>query len=208
MFGRQQTPQSFWKWFIAHDRMLYDFEKDQERVFDKLASKMRQIDPHLTFEFGPKTDAGREFVISADGIKASFPAVTTLVSAAPRLTRWQVTAFRPRRSPINLIELKGIKADPRDIQFSLIDNGRNIGVYLFFPGYNEQNNAWKEIGYLLLDEALGEFDVETKVGPIGFFSLDQPENQERFPLADLPALFDRHVLTLQRRSGIPPLQPN
>jgi hypothetical protein len=81
-------------------------------------------------------------------------------------------------------------------------------VYLFLPGYDEQDITWKEIGYLLLDEALGEFDVETKVGLIRFFSRDLPPNQERFPLTDLPALFDRHVLTLQRRNGIPPLQPN
>jgi len=200
MFGRKPTPQNFWKWFVSNEAMLYDFEKNQERVFDKLASKLREINPNLTFEFGPKTQAGREFVVSAGGIKSTFPAVTTLIDAAPKLERWQITAFRPRRWPLNRIELRGRKADPEHIQFSLLDNGVNIGIYLFIAGYEEADITWKEIGYLLLDEALGEYDVETKLGPIGMFSPDAAKEEERFPMRQLPEIFDKHLLTLKNRA--------
>jgi hypothetical protein len=208
MFGLKPTPQRFWKWFVANEDELFDFEKDQERVFNKLASKMRQIEPNLVFELGPKTPTGRDFVVSASGIKSAFPAITSLVGAAPKLDRWNIIAFRPRRSPIMQLELKGKKADPESIQFSLIDNGENVGILLFLPDYQEQDITWREIGYLLLDEALGEFDVETKVGPIRFFARDNPVKEERFPLISLPEIFDRHILTLQRRNGIQPKQPN
>jgi len=49
---------------------------------------------------------------------------------------------------------------------SLVDNGKLAGIYLFLPGYVETDVTYKQIGYLLLDESLGEFDVETSVGMI------------------------------------------
>jgi hypothetical protein len=83
MFGRKPTPKQFWAWFVSNEAMLYDFEKDMERIFKKLAAELNRVDPNLTFEFGPKKTDGREFVVSAGGIKSSFPAVVSLVSAAP-----------------------------------------------------------------------------------------------------------------------------
>jgi hypothetical protein len=60
------------------------------------------------------------------------------------------------------------------------------------------------IGYLLLDEVLGEFDVEMKVGMIEMYSMDEPVEFERMPLAELPAAFDQLVANLEGRG----LQPN
>src|SRR5260370_5887295 len=68
------SQQEFWKWFSEHEGELFDFEADQERTFDRLASQLKKIDSNLTFEFGPKRDAKREFVISAGGIKRAFSA--------------------------------------------------------------------------------------------------------------------------------------
>jgi hypothetical protein len=80
-------------------------------------------------------------------------------------------------------------------------------MYLFMPGFEEEV-TWKESGYLLLDEVLGKYDVEMNVGPIGFFSLNQPVKEKRHPLAQLPEIFDRHVLTLRQRNDLPQQQPN
>ena len=200
MFGLKPNPQSFWKWFVANEVMLFDFELDQERIFDKLSSAMHKIDRNLTFEFGPKTPTGREFVVSAGGILSAFPAVVSLVGAAPKLERWKVIGFRPRRDPVFTIELRGRNANSEQVEFSLIDNGRNIGIYLFIPDFNESDVTWKEIGYLLLDEALGEYDVETKVGPFDVFSPDSAKPGKRFPFRDLPEIFDKHLLTLESRA--------
>jgi hypothetical protein len=200
MFGKKSTPRAFWKWFLDNDDMLSNFEQDTETIFDLLASKLRQIDPNLTFEFGPAIEGIREFVISAGGIKSAFPAVTAIVGAAPRLERWQITAFRPRRPLLMVIEFQGKSVDPKLVEFSLIDDGKNIGVYLFIPGYDEQDSNWQVIGYLLLDEALGEFDVETKVGPVRMFPPEATIGTQRFPLPHLPEIFDRHLLTLENRA--------
>jgi hypothetical protein len=88
------------------------------------------------------------------------------------------------------------------VQASLLDNGAIPGLYLFIPGFDEKNSAqWTQIGYLLLDNALGEYDVETKVGLIEMFSLEVKTESERFPLAELPRLFDELNSKLERNSS-------
>lgn len=62
------------------------------------------------------------------------------------------------------------------------------------PGYlRGQHNVFGQIGDLLLDGALGEFDVETKVSYIEFGSVTSQADLERSPLAELPARFDALV---------------
>jgi hypothetical protein len=190
--------EGFWDWFIRNQEALHDFEADRERVFDSLAAELQKIDPHITFEFGPK-QTKREFVISAGGIKGSFPAVASLVNAAPTLSRWQVTAFRPRRTPLNVIEFRGKQARPEEVQFSLLDNGKIAGIRLFIPSFREVDADWKQIGYLLLDDALGEYDVETRVGLLKMYSPDASTTERRYPFVDLPRAFDQLVSQLEPR---------
>ena len=196
--------QEFWNWFIQHETELFAFdpaqEIERERLFDKLASELQKVDPDLTFEFGPK-ESRREFVISAGGMKRAFPAVASLVDAAPRLERWQVTAFRPRRPVSDVVQFRDKRVDPKDVQFSLLDNGKIAGIYLFVPGFREDDADLKQIGYLLLDETLGEYDVESRLGLIKMLPPDARTNGDRYSLAELPRLFDQLVTRLQGRSG-------
>jgi hypothetical protein len=193
--------EDFWNWFVQHEAELFAFEEDRERIFDQLATEIQKVDPNLTFEFGPK-QAIREFVVSAGGIKNAFPAVVSLVNHAPSLDRWKVTAFRPRRSP-SVVEFRGKYVDPSDVQFSLLNNGKTAGIYLFIPGFRDNDTDFKQIGYLLLDETLGEYDVESRVGLIKMLSPNTPTDGDRYPLADLPARFDKLVSQLEGKSGRP-----
>jgi hypothetical protein len=123
------------------------------------------VNPDLTFEFGPVKDGKRDFVVSAAGIKDAFPAVEAVVAARPPLARWNVIAFRPRRHPVMEVRLGGYTVKPSDVQYQLFADGSKVGIVLCFPGLSSASEkAFKQIGYLLLDEALGELDVETKVG--------------------------------------------
>ena len=107
--------QAFWNWFLRNDDDLMHFERDRESIFDTLASELQKVHPDLTFEFGPEEDGCREFVISAGGIKKAFPAVRSLVAAAPELSGWKVTAFRPRRPIGNIVELGDHRIDPNEV---------------------------------------------------------------------------------------------
>jgi hypothetical protein len=192
----------FWLWFIQHQAELLTFEENQEAVFDQLAFQLQQVDPDLTFEFGPP-GSRREFVISAGGIKRAFPAVVALANAAPDLAGWKITAFRPRRTPLNVVEFGGKQVNPVDVQFSLLNNGTIAGIYLFLPGWSDNDTTLGQIGYLLLDDALGEYDVESRVGLIKMMSPDADTSTERHVLTELPRLFDRLALRLENRSGLP-----
>jgi len=197
---------AFWKWFIQHEPELFGFDPDQEieheRLFDELAAELQKVNRDLTFEFGPNGPT-REFVISAAGIREAFPAVVGLAGAAPVLERWRITPFRPRRPPIGAIEVDDHRVNTNDVQFSLVDNGKMAGIYLFIPGFREHDVALQQIGYLLLDEALGEYDVETRLGLIKMLSPDTRTVGDRHALAELPRLFDRLVSRLEARSGDP-----
>lgn len=198
--GNSKTKeQQFWEWFEQEEDLLFNFDRDQDRAFGLLSTALASISPDLAFEFGPNKNGMRDFVISADGVKRAFPAVEALAAAAPALPRWNVVKFRPRRNPIMQLNFGGKTVDPANVEFSLLSNGRELGLYLFFDGYTQKEDAiWGQIGYLLLDEALGEFDVKTKVGPIQFFPSDFQPEVKRYPLSQLPEMFDARFATLNR----------
>jgi hypothetical protein len=200
-----KAEKDFWDWFVRHEPKLFNFRGDQEdereHIFDKLAAQLHKVHPDLAFEFGPN-EARREFVISAGGIKGAFPSVASLVSAAPVLDRWRVSAFRPRRNPVNVVEFRGKRVDPEDVQFTLLSEGKMPGIRLFIPGYKENDPDMKAIGYLLLDESLGEYDVESQLGLITMHSPDANTEGKRHPFAELPKQFDELVESLQGRTRL------
>jgi hypothetical protein len=192
--------QQFWAWFKQREEMLFNFERDQERLFDQLGAALANVSPDLAFEFGPVKNGAREFVIGADGIKSAFPVVEALVAAAPALPRWNVIKFRQRQTPIMELTYADKTVKPEDVKFCLLSNGKELGVYLFFDAYSEEEApVWRHIGYLLLDQALGEYDVENKVGPIEVFHSNAHPNAMRYALPELPERFDARINTLGRR---------
>jgi hypothetical protein len=164
----------FWQWFHEHSERLLRFEVDRERLFDELAAELHRVDNGLTFEFGPLRDGRREFVVSADGLKEHFPAVRRLVAAAPSLPEWTFTPFRPPASLDVVVEYGGFSLGPDDVWFiAQPDNGK-IGLTLFVRGLTQENrNTVGSAAYILLDNALGEYAVETQIGFIEWRQLPE-----------------------------------
>jgi hypothetical protein len=187
--SRATPEQTFWKWFEANDNMLYEFEKDQDRTFEKLKAQLNKINPNLTFEFGPRQNGVREFVISADGIKAAFPAVKSLFAAAPSLPHWKFIEFRPRREPMDIsFGDTTIKGDSVKVKMERAGDLVDLDVYV--PGYSQAaHKAYFGAVFLMLDQALGEYDVETRVGRIQVEPAGSATGQT-YSLKDLPQKFD------------------
>ena len=186
---------TFWQWFTKNEARLFSFEKNQEAIFDELGTEMERVNSDLTFEFSPiLPNKKREFVISAGGIKSAFPAVESLYQKAPKLKRWVWVKYRPRRTPINDIEYGDKNIPAKDVHYLLAKDGDKPGIVLFFDGYNEkEKRIFGQIGYLYLDEALGEYAVEMQVGFIEI----QPRTSKYFvqarPIAELPSHFDNFL---------------
>src|ERR1700688_4193050 len=189
--GRAQaTPeQDFWKWFQTNEESLFDFERDQERTFDRLEVEMHKLNPSLTFEFGPKENGRREFTISADGIRKAFPEVEALYAAAPSLPRWKFIKFRQRQKPSN-VSYGGVSVQAASVAVEVKPNGKMADIVVFIPGYTEAaHKTFASIAFLLLDQSLGEYDVETRVGEIRVESASKAQGQT-YSLDALPKLVD------------------
>lgn len=181
-FSKTTREQDFWTWFQQNETMLFYFEKDQERIFDELSGQLAKVDSNLSFEFSSIIDGRREFIISASGIRESFPKVESLFAVAPKLPRWIFIKFRPRHEPMGLSYL-GLNVDAESISYTLIRNGSKGDVVLYLPGYSQaQDVKYRSLAYLFLDQALGEFDVETRVAGIDVQAdSDAPPTAQPFP---------------------------
>jgi|SRR5882724_788218 len=179
----------FWRWFQRNEADLFDFERNQEATFDRLAAEMHKVHPSLTFEFGPKENGRREFVISADGIKEAFPKVESLYAAAPTMAHWKFIKFRPRREPFD-IDYAGVSVKANTVSVLVEPDGQKAGLTVFIPGYSESDReTYAGIAFLLLDQALGEYDVETRVGFIDV-KAPTPGRAQARTLQELPKAFD------------------
>ena len=170
LLGQVLHPESaearFWKWFTAHDAALFEVKTASEPICNELGAEMHRVDSHLTFEFGPVQSGKREFVVSADGIRESFPAVIALAKAAPPMKHWKVTPFRPPRPDVERVKVSGIVLDAKAIEFLAIPGDRT-NLLIAVPGFEKTPESTYESGvYLLLDGILGEYTVETGIGGI------------------------------------------
>lgn len=89
-----------------------------------------------------------------------------------------------------------------DGYFHLVEDEdpEKVGVLLFLPGYSEQRADFSQVGYLFLNEALGEYDVETKVGFIDMLGHDSRYFSGASPIASMAADFDAGF-ALRNRDG-------
>jgi len=197
--------QGFWDWFLQNEGLLLPYkhtDENGEQVLDDVHKALLQVDENLAPEFGPPA-AQRHFIISAGGIKESFPAVLRLQQAQPKLDRWNVTYFRPRGELGGTINLDGLSICSRELEYSILSRNTDIGIEIFIPGYDESDKRYKQIGYLFLDQALGEFDVETKIVYLKFFSSNELVKYDRMPFDELPEHFDELYNRLNGLSGKP-----
>ena len=188
--AQSSREETFWQWFQANDSRLFNFETNQEKVFDELQAELHKVNSGLTFEFGPKENGVRDFVISADGIKDVFPSVISLANAGPTLPHWKIIKFRPRRG-LGPISLNGLKLLPEQLDFTIEPDGSKAAITLFIDGYREsEHDRYAGVGFLMLDQALGEYDVEMKVNGIDFKARTAKSKLPKHAFSELAAVFD------------------
>jgi hypothetical protein len=193
MLGFSSKYEKFWKWFQKHEDKIFHFDRNQGSVFKELASQLGRVHSELVFEFSGIKEGRREFTVSAGGIRSAFPEVTELVREAPNLPRWHIIAFRQRQDAPTI--KCGDKALEREaVFFDYASAGDKIDITVFVPGLGNGSAddmiGLKTIGYLLLDAAIGEYDVETKLAGIEFVDASAFPGRRRRPLQELPPVVD------------------
>ena len=193
--GQDSREARFWKWFQSNGQELFNAPTAANPHFDGVKRELSKVRPGLTFEVSRIENGKRELVISADGNRDAFPAVKRLVAAAPSMSNWYVTAFRPResRSLTSLrIEMGGITLDPEDIWFAARPPASGSGVELLFAirGMTTQNiEKYMRAAIILMETALGEYDAVMKVRSVRAIKLPDDPSRLR-PFTALPAFID------------------
>jgi len=194
LFAKDTDEAVFWKWFIKNQSRFEHFERDKEVLISDLSEKIHTYRKGLAFEIGAKKDGVREFVISADGIKDLFPVVSKLASAAPKLPNWKITAFRPRMDDYSrfTVDYNGRKFNPKEIWFySRVLDG-HFDVIFYHPSYRDEDRNLIIAGtYILLDMALGEYDVVTGIRQLDHKPLPaDPKAEGLKPYSEFRTAFD------------------
>jgi hypothetical protein len=195
-FSKDTAEATFWKWFAKHQDRLEHFERDQEQLMDEVGAALKKYKEGLVFEIGALKEGSRDFVISADGIKELFPAVSKLAVSAPQMPGWKITAFRPRMDDYARFSLEygGRKFDPKDIWFySRIEDGHFDAIF-YHPSYREEDrNLITSATYILLDMAIGEYDVVTGIRQLDHQLLPPDAKSEGLrPFSEFREAFDEY----------------
>jgi len=147
------------------------------------------VHPDLTCEFSSIKKGKRELIISAGGLRDAFPAVEALVDAAPELARWTLFKYRQRSKALHDVQMEEVLVKAAEVDCAIASDDRKIAVVMFIPGVRDDMQR-KEIAYAFLDEALGEYDVETKISAIEIIPADKLRDYPRFAIKELPKKFN------------------
>ena len=192
---------TFWQWFQGNIDRFNRFEDDQQHLMAELSAQLQQIDDNLVYEISSANSGTRELVISADGIKESFSSVVALTKAAPEIKGWTITAFRPRVDIAQFtLRYEGRDLSAKDCCFWLQAEGEHIDLILYVSGLTENNrNEFVNACYVLLDMAIGEYDVATKIRYIDHQPLASTTDRKGLKrLTELPKEFDELYVKLHQ----------
>lgn len=132
---------------------------------------------------------GARLVVTAHGNIEHFEAAQAVVRQAPPLAGYAVQAFRSRAAGSNFaMRLQDFELSCDDVLVAHYDAGGIIGLALSFaqavpPQLQEQA---RQMAFILLDHALGEWDLAVRVGPVEFVDAQA----DAVPLSQFPAVFD------------------
>jgi len=177
MFWKKKwNEEKFWNWFSDNEGRFYELTQESENLeneINEISAKLKKVNSDLAFELlleGVK----KRFFISAGGIKDVFPVVEKMYEKAPELTKWDVVKFKQRKENFGELKIFGNSYNEDSIFFSLFNDDDKTGIYLYFDDFKEAlYPVFGQIGFVILDSLLGEYDVATNVGEIDFKSKNE-----------------------------------
>jgi len=199
IFKRKAPETKFWDWFIENEAALFygtDDEDKRGEIFEGLTERIKAIDSNLAYAFSPiQSDDTKEFIISADGMKESFPNVEKLVSLAPKHNHWKFLAFR-QPNPGNDLSLKisGIEIGYNDIYFRYLLEEGTLSVELNVRNY-DGSGLYQTAVCILLDSLLGEYDTVMEIDYIDWEVLDEEKLENLYSFIEL-----REVVEQKKRN--------
>ncbi len=183
------TAEGFWQWVAGSETGLANgvMGTDPAHTMQALTERIKAVNPGLIAEVAidRSTGAQQTLVISAAGNSALFPAVKALVASAPALARFKVVAFRQRRlQQDDSIEVEGKSYSTKDFFYRELDRLEGkLDIEILVKGLTAENNeTMTRLAFVLLDAAVGEYDVETKLGGVTLVAMPAEVPEAAKPL--------------------------
>ncbi len=195
---REQVAE-FWQWFPTIAQSLAETIKgdDQEKALayigEQFANEVQEKIGGLSWVFGSGESAGRlSFTVTGEGQAARQMLSHFWLSQAIEVPGWDFYAARQPSSEEHLencsIEVGEtiVDVDSMMIATDVDDENSMVNIRAWHESFENLEDIDRfQILYLLLDEALGEFGTQTKLGNIEF-KLDVDAR----PLRELPGYLD------------------
>lgn len=182
----------FWSWFASNEeRFRRMLGPETDLLLDEILSRLHDYCPRLFFQMGGAPEGPIELIVTSEGDRAFFSAVSALVEAAPALSGWCFIAFMPPAGFAFMTEYRGVTVDPAACWFLPLvseTDPRRFAVRVAVPGYEADRDGVfcfavgvalrTGLGELTFANAIDAFDVEALPA--------SPETEGYIELGDLP----------------------
>jgi hypothetical protein len=110
-----------------------------------------------------------------------------LKEAAPRLANFKIQAFRQPKNLDFRFKAGDHELGAEDFWFKHEKAGDKYDLEVYIKGLTKENHdQLGSIAFLLLDAAIGEYNVVTRIGGIEFLGLpEDPKEKKLLPLKEL-----------------------
>ncbi len=178
--GGSEPDVDFWTWWAgARPRVEQAIETGSfdRKLVDDMSKAVQSIDPRLAWEFSAGRRSKHALTISPEGNPMSRPAAVAWLAAAPPAdATWEYFASRqPSNSTEGAFEVGGkhIKVSDMRAITAWDPTRRRLSVRLWHPVFGDAEEGLRQqVSFLLLDDLLGEDEVERWIGQIDV--LDAP----------------------------------
>ena len=171
-WNKMYTINNFWQHFHQNNfafLLLNEIPKnDLKNHFDKLIHHLHQYNKNLDLIIKNKKDIA-ELIITANGNPYLFKEVELLIHHAPKINRWQITAFlQPETNLIQYqqktdkpLDYYGISLKISEMYFQPINNTNgpnNLGIKIYLKNYifHKNNLRLREAVYVHIEHLIGE----------------------------------------------------
>jgi hypothetical protein len=194
VFNSSVTPEeAFWSWFSQNEQKIYQADDINDSAIQELYARIHKVHPDLTIEFGKAADGKKTMAISADGISELFSYVIRLCNELKLLSNWIVFPFRQRLDNIGDLEIRmdGNLIKGEDILFVSRETENRIDLDICVKNMETIDNPVINAIFLMLDSAVGEYDVVSKIGNVDIKPYSSLKNNDQLTaLVELPRLVD------------------
>jgi hypothetical protein len=182
----------FWAWWRAGGAASTAAAVDAGEaatIADEISRRVGAMAPGLGWELGPGRTARHVLMVTPEGDANLRALARRWRRAAPAPDDvWEYADARRQASDLAQVSLglAGVTIAAGEVQVSARVDGAEVDVGVYHPAFAHLSDTERtRAAFLLLDQALGEADVETWVGAVSALTLPPIDP---FPLTSLPAV--------------------